>query len=50
LRVSANPVWQSLPFVRDRRWQRSETVWLYGATLSAMRFCRLLDSAMERIT
>ncbi|AIR71039.1 Fe(3+)-hydroxamate ABC transporter substrate-binding protein FhuD [Dickeya fangzhongdai] len=49
-RVSANPVWRSLPFVRDQRWQRAEAVWLYGATLSAMRFCRLLDGAMERLT
>ncbi|AVJ19129.1 iron-hydroxamate transporter substrate-binding subunit [Serratia sp. MYb239] len=45
--VSATPLWQSLPFVRQQQLRRVPAVWLYGATLSAMRFCRLLEQAQE---
>ena len=45
--VAATELWQSLPFVRQRRFTRVPTVWFYGATLSAMEFCRILDSVLE---
>lgn len=45
--VSATPLWQALPFVRQNQLRRMPAVWLYGATLSAMRFCRVLMQAQE---
>lgn len=45
--VAATELWQSLPFVRQRRFTRAPTVWFYGATLSAMEFCRILDNVLE---
>ncbi|KAA8995497.1 Fe(3+)-hydroxamate ABC transporter substrate-binding protein FhuD [Affinibrenneria salicis] len=45
--ISGSPLWQALPFVRQRRWRRVEAVWPYGATLSAMRFCQVLAQSME---
>ncbi|WP_273871884.1 Fe(3+)-hydroxamate ABC transporter substrate-binding protein FhuD [Serratia odorifera] len=45
--VSATPLWQALPFVRQRQLRKVPAVWFYGATLSAMRFCRLLEQAQE---
>ncbi|ACS86590.1 Fe(3+)-hydroxamate ABC transporter substrate-binding protein FhuD [Musicola paradisiaca] len=47
LRLAASPLWQAMPFIRARRCQRVEPVWFYGATLSAMRLCRVLERAME---
>ncbi|MEH2922618.1 Fe(3+)-hydroxamate ABC transporter substrate-binding protein FhuD [Samsonia erythrinae] len=45
--LDENPIWQAMPFVRQRRLQRVPAVWLYGGTLSAMRFCRVLNQALE---
>ncbi len=45
--VERSPLWQALPFVRQQRWQRVPAVWLYGSTLSAMRFCQVLQDALE---
>ena len=45
--IGATELWQSLPFVRERRFTRVPTVWFYGATLSAMAFCRILDRVLE---
>lgn len=45
--VAGSPLWQAMPFVRQQRWQRVPAVWIYGATLSAMRFCRVLEQALE---
>jgi ABC-type Fe3+-hydroxamate transport system substrate-binding protein len=45
-RIAATPLWQAMPFVRAGRFQRLPPVWFYGATLSAMHFCRLLDQAL----
>ncbi|MBS4433172.1 Fe(3+)-hydroxamate ABC transporter substrate-binding protein FhuD [Pectobacterium punjabense] len=42
-----NPLWQAMPFVRNQRLQRVPAVWLYGGTLSAMRFCHVLNQALE---
>jgi len=44
--LMATPLWQSMPFVRAGRFQRVPAVWFYGATLSAMHFCRVLDNAL----
>ena len=46
-KVSATPLWQSLPFVRQNQLRQVPAVWFYGATLSTMRFCRLLAQAQE---
>lgn len=45
--IASTELWQSLPFVRQQRFTRVPTVWFYGATLSAMEFCRVLDSVLE---
>lgn len=45
--VSASPLWQALPFIRQGQLRQVPAVWFYGATLSAMRFCRLLLQAEE---
>ncbi len=44
--LSASPLWQAMPFVRRGRLQRAPAVWFYGATLSAMRFIRILDRVL----
>ena len=31
--LMATPLWQAMPFVRTRRFQRVPAVWFYGATL-----------------
>ncbi|MFD1804046.1 Fe(3+)-hydroxamate ABC transporter substrate-binding protein FhuD [Mixta tenebrionis] len=45
--VGATELWQSLPFVRQQRFRRVPTIWFYGATLSAMEFCRTLAHELE---
>lgn len=45
-RVAATPLWQAMPFMRQQRFQRVPAVWFYGATLSAMHFCRVFDAAL----
>lgn len=45
-KVMATPLWQAMPFVRQHRFQRVPTVWLYGATLSAMNFTKILAKAV----
>ena len=44
--LMSTPLWQAMPFVRARRFQRVPAVWFYGATLAAMRFVRILDNAL----
>jgi iron complex transport system substrate-binding protein len=44
--LMATPLWQAMPFVREKRFQRAPAVWFYGATLSAMHFARVLDNAL----
>ncbi|PIJ49803.1 iron-hydroxamate transporter substrate-binding subunit [Erwinia sp. OLTSP20] len=46
-RLSQTPLWQAMPFVRAGRFKRIPAVWFYGATWSAMRFCHLLNQALE---
>ncbi|CAM3318208.1 Fe(3+)-hydroxamate ABC transporter substrate-binding protein FhuD [Yersinia entomophaga] len=46
--VSSTPLWQSMSFVRQQRLRVLPPVWFYGATLSAMRFVRLLEQALEQ--
>ncbi|MCV9880258.1 Fe(3+)-hydroxamate ABC transporter substrate-binding protein FhuD [Brenneria izbisi] len=45
--VARSPLWQAMPFIREQRWQRVPAVWLYGGTLSAMRFAEVLAQALE---
>ncbi|RJT26653.1 Fe(3+)-hydroxamate ABC transporter substrate-binding protein FhuD [Buttiauxella izardii] len=45
-RVTATPLWNAMPFVRQNRFQRVPPVWLYGATLSAMNFTITLAKAI----
>uniref|UniRef100_UPI00403F534C Fe(3+)-hydroxamate ABC transporter substrate-binding protein FhuD n=1 Tax=unclassified Erwinia TaxID=2622719 RepID=UPI00403F534C len=42
-RIAATPVWQAIPFVRQNALRTVPAVWLFGATLSALRFCRMLQ-------
>lgn len=44
--ATSTPLWQAMPFVRENRFQRIPAAWLYGATLSAMHFTRVLDNAL----
>lgn len=44
--VAATPLWQAMPFVRQGRLRQAPPVWFYGATLSAMHFCRILDNTL----
>lgn len=44
--LMSTPLWQAMPFVRANRFQRVPAVWFYGATLSVMHFCRVLDNAL----
>ena len=44
--LMATPLWQAMPFVRQQSVKRVPAVWFYGATLSAMHFARVLDSAL----
>lgn len=44
--LMSTPLWQAMPFVRAGRFQRVPAVWFYGATLSAMHFARILDTAL----
>jgi len=44
--ATSTPLWQAMPFIRENRFQRIPAVWLYGATLSAMHFTRVLDNAL----
>lgn len=44
--LMATPLWQAMPFVRAGRVHRVPAAWFYGATLSAMHFCRILDNAL----
>lgn len=44
--VSRTPLWQSMPFVREKQLSMVPAVWFYGATFSAMRFCRILSSTL----
>ncbi|MFB0710414.1 Fe(3+)-hydroxamate ABC transporter substrate-binding protein FhuD [Buttiauxella noackiae] len=46
VRVTATPLWNAMPFVRQNRFQRVPPVWLYGATLSAMNFTTTLAKAI----
>lgn len=45
--VTQSALWQAMPFMRAGRFQRVPAVWYYGATLSALRFCRVLEHALE---
>ncbi|MRS15162.1 Fe(3+)-hydroxamate ABC transporter substrate-binding protein FhuD [Enterobacteriaceae bacterium RIT691] len=45
-KLMATPLWQAMPFVRARRFQRVPAVWFYGATPSVMNFIRILDNAL----
>lgn len=45
-KVMASPLWKAMPFVRQNRFQRVPAVWLYGATISAMNFTKMLAKAV----
>lgn len=46
--VSRTPLWQSMPFVRQKQLSVVPAVWFYGATFSAMRFCRILNDQLGK--
>ncbi|WP_413740076.1 Fe(3+)-hydroxamate ABC transporter substrate-binding protein FhuD [Sodalis sp. RH14] len=46
-RVAATPLWQAMPFVRRNMLRTVPAIWIYGATLAALRFCRMLQQ-MEK--
>lgn len=41
--VATTPLWQAIPFVRHNLLRVVPTVWIFGATLSALRFCQMLQ-------
>lgn len=42
-RVAATPLWQAIPFVSQHNLRVVPAIWIFGASLSAMRFCRMLQ-------
>lgn len=38
----ATPLWQAIPFVSQHNLRVVPAIWIFGATLSARRFCRML--------
>lgn len=46
--VSQTPLWQSLPFVREKQLSVVPAVWFYGATFCAMRFCHILSATLGK--
>lgn len=46
--VAQTPLWQSLPFVREKQLSVVPAVWFYGATLCAMRFCHILSATLGK--
>ena len=42
-RLAATPLWQAIPFVRRDLMRTVPAIWIYGATLAALRFCRMLQ-------
>lgn len=46
--VSKTPLWQAMPFVREKQLSVVPAVWFYGATLCAMRFCHILSAALGK--
>ncbi|WP_376766049.1 Fe(3+)-hydroxamate ABC transporter substrate-binding protein FhuD [Acerihabitans arboris] len=47
-RVAATPLWQAIPFVRQGQLRTVPAIWIYGATLAALRFCRMLRLVEQR--
>ncbi|TKI07867.1 Fe(3+)-hydroxamate ABC transporter substrate-binding protein FhuD [Martelella alba] len=43
-RLAATPLWRAIPFVRRDSLRTVPAIWLFGATLTALRFCRMLQS------
>ncbi|MEA9391835.1 Fe(3+)-hydroxamate ABC transporter substrate-binding protein FhuD [Acerihabitans sp. TG2] len=41
-RLAATPLWRAMPFVRRHQLRVVSAIWIYGATWSALRFCRAL--------
>ena len=46
--VAKTPLWQSMPFVRANQFSIVPAVWYYGATFSAMNFCKLLTRTLGK--
>lgn len=42
-RLAATPLWRSLPFVRRNAIRTAPAIWIFGATLAALRFCHMLQ-------
>ncbi|TCL07487.1 MULTISPECIES: Fe(3+)-hydroxamate ABC transporter substrate-binding protein FhuD [Sodalis] len=47
-RVAATPLWRSIPFVRRNAMRTVPAIWIFGATLAALRFCRMLQALEEQ--
>ncbi|AIR65268.1 Fe(3+)-hydroxamate ABC transporter substrate-binding protein FhuD [Cedecea neteri] len=47
--VTATPLWKAMPFIRQNRFQQVPAVWLYGTTMSAMHFARVLDDGLRSL-
>lgn len=46
-RAEASPVWNALPFVRERRLVAVPTIWMFGGLPSATRFATTLATAVK---
>ena len=46
--VAKTPLWKSMPFVRANQFSIVPAVWYYGATFSAMNFCKILTSTLGK--
>ncbi|VEC00706.1 Iron(III)-hydroxamate-binding protein fhuD [Cedecea lapagei] len=48
-KVTSTPLWKAMPFIRQNRFQKIPAAWLYGTTVSAMHFARVLDDGLRRL-
>ncbi|MBU9814556.1 Fe(3+)-hydroxamate ABC transporter substrate-binding protein FhuD [Rahnella sp. C60] len=46
--VAKTPLWKSMPFVRADQFSIVPAVWYYGATFSAMHFCKTLTRTLRK--
>jgi len=47
-RVASTALWRAIPFVSQNQLRVVPTVWIFGATLAALRFCRTLEELEEQ--
>ena len=47
--LASTALWKAMPFVRSGQFHRVPGLWYYGGPLTALRFCHLLKSLLNKI-